>query len=222
MSELILRASDLHKSVISGNRELSILSGVNLNLAPAETLAVVGASGSGKTTLLCLLAGLDLPDSGQIHFKGKDLSGLGEDGRARLRASEIGFVFQSFQLLTDLTAQENVALPLELFGFSRPQKTADHWLSLLGLGDRKHHFPHQLSAGEQQRVALCRAFAPKPALLFADEPTANLDQQTADEVVDQLFRHRADSGAAVILVTHDPRLASRCDRTLNLNQGILS
>ncbi|MEL7449497.1 MAG: ABC transporter ATP-binding protein, partial [Pseudomonadota bacterium] len=198
------------------------LSGASLAVQPGEAVAVVGASGSGKSTLLGLLAGLDLPDSGSVSLGDTELTALDEDARARLRACKVGFVFQAFHLLDDLTAEENVALPLELFGHPKPAATARHWLGRLGLEDRRKHFPKQLSGGEQQRVALCRAFALQPLLLFADEPTANLDRQTAQGVIDNMFDLRRATGTAMVLVTHDTEVAARCDRIYHLDEGRLS
>lgn len=221
MKGAILCARDVSRTILTSAGPLEILSGVDVDVSPGEAVAIVGASGSGKSTLLGLLAGLDLPNTGSIELNGEELTVLDEDERARLRASQTGFVFQAFHLMDDLTAEENVALPLELFGHHAPMATARDWLSRLGLADRRQHFPRQLSGGEQQRVALCRAFAQQPSLLFADEPTANLDRATATGVIDSLFELRAKAGTAMVLVTHDPTVAERCDRLLQLDRGRL-
>jgi putative ABC transport system ATP-binding protein len=186
-----------------------------------EAVSVIGASGSGKSTLLGLLAGLDRPDGGKVSLLGSDLDGLDEDGRAALRAGRVGFVFQSFHLLPGLTARDNVALPLELAGQKDARSHADALLERVGLAERADHFPDQLSGGEQQRVAIARAFATDPLLLFADEPTGNLDAATGAHIIDTLFRLRAEQGTALVLVTHDPDLAARCDRRYRLIEGRL-
>ncbi|MEM9303898.1 MAG: ATP-binding cassette domain-containing protein [Pseudomonadota bacterium] len=217
----ILSATQLTRCFDTVAGPLPILTGVDLAVAPGEAVAIVGASGSGKSTLLGLLAGLDNPDHGSVELGGRDLSNLDEDARAALRSRLTAFVFQAFHLLDDLTAEENVALPLELFGRAAPQATAAQWLERLGLGERRNHFPRQLSGGEQQRVGLARAFALEPALLFADEPTANLDRSTARTVVDSLFDLQQHSTAAMVLVTHDESVANRCDRVLELRGGTL-
>jgi putative ABC transport system ATP-binding protein len=221
MSDVILRARKLSKTLLTSSGPLEILNGVDVAVATNEAVAIVGASGSGKSTLLGLLAGLDLPSSGSVELSGKELTVLDEDERARLRARQVGFVFQAFHLIDDLTAEENVALPLELFGHDTPMTTARDWLGRLGLSDRRQHFPRQLSGGEQQRVALCRAFASQPKLLFADEPTANLDRETASGVICSLFELCENFGTAMLLVTHDSALAERCDRMLQLDRGRL-
>jgi len=218
---MLLNAINLHKHFSTGKDKIQILTGVNLQLQAGKSVAIVGESGSGKSTLLGLLAGLDLPQQGQIQINGTEITSLDEDQRAQLRARTAGFVFQSFYLMEDLTAAENVALPLELFGHRNPQKTAQTWLEKLGLSNRSKHFPKQLSGGEQQRVALCRAFAVRPALLFADEPTANLDQTTAKQVIQQLFDLHKQSNNSMVLVTHDSKLAQRCDRVYHLTNGQL-
>ena len=217
----VLEGRDLHKQVSTRDSALTILQGASLTVGAGEAVAVVGASGSGKSTLLGLLAGLDLPDSGTVLLGGADLTALDEDARARLRARKMGFVFQAFHLLDDLTAEENVALPLELFGHPEPTPTARQWLDRLGLEERRRHFPSQLSGGEQQRVALGRAFAQQPLLLFADEPTANLDRNTAQGVIDNMFELRRATNTAMVLVTHDTAVANRCDRTYHLEGGRL-
>jgi putative ABC transport system ATP-binding protein len=198
---------------------LQLLDGVDLQVAAGESLAVVGPSGAGKSTLLGLLAGLDLPSEGQVWLDGHDLATLDEDGRAGLRAGRVGFVFQSFQLLSNLTARENVMLPLELAGSDAAGDRADEVLARVGLAQRGAHYPHQLSGGEQQRVALARAFAPGPRILFADEPTGNLDQRTGTTVGDLLFDLNREFGTTLVLVTHDHALAGRCARTLALDEG---
>jgi putative ABC transport system ATP-binding protein len=186
-----------------------------------EAVAILGASGSGKSTLLGLLAGLDQASAGELWLCGQSLTGLDEDGRAALREGQVGFVFQSFQLLPTLTALENVLLPLELSGTADAGRIATEALHRVGLTERARHYPRQLSGGEQQRVAIARAFAPRPGILFADEPTGNLDQTTGEQVIDLLLDLRRDTDAALVLVTHDPRLAERCDRRLLMKDGHL-
>lgn len=217
----ILRAGGLGKRVASPEGTLEILSGVELSVAAGESLAVVGESGSGKSTLLSLLAGLDVPTAGRVWIDGTDLTALDEDGRARLRGRLVGFVFQSFQLIPSLTALENVMLPLELAGGEDPRATALEVLDRVGLAARVRHYPSQLSGGEQQRVALARAFSTRPRLLFADEPTGNLDRRTGERVSELLFRLNAEHATTLVLVTHDPGLAGHCDRTLRLEAGRL-
>jgi putative ABC transport system ATP-binding protein len=216
-----LSAQGLGKRVRLPDHELTILDGVSFSIAPGEAVAVVGASGSGKSTLLSLLAGLDLPSEGSVKLDGVVLSGLDEDGRARLRGEKVGFVFQSFQLLPALTAIENVMLPLELRGDRDAATPAQRILERVGLAERLQHYPRQLSGGEQQRVALARAFVTAPALLFADEPTGNLDTDTGRAVIDLLFELNAQTGTTLVLVTHDERLAERCSRVLRLAGGKL-
>ena len=207
----------------SGHR-LSVLESLDLRINPGDSVAIIGPSGAGKSTLLSLLAGLDIPESGEILFQGEAFSGLSEDQRAAVRRGRIGFVFQSFQLLQGLTAVENVMLPLELTGVSVAQakQRAMKWLERVGLGARTHHRPRMLSGGEQQRVALARAFVDEPALLFADEPTGNLDRRTGESVSELLFELNQETGTTLILVTHDERLASRCQRILSLEDGTLN
>ena len=207
----------------SGHR-LSVLESLDLRINPGDSVAIIGPSGAGKSTLLSLLAGLDIPESGEILFQGEAFSGLSEDQRAAVRRGRIGFVFQSFQLLQGLTAVENVMLPLELTGMSVAQakQRAMKWLERVGLGARTHHRPRMLSGGEQQRVALARAFVNEPALLFADEPTGNLDRRTGESVSELLFELNQETGTTLILVTHDERLASRCPRILSLEDGTLN
>ncbi len=200
---------------------LSILDGLSLRIAAGESVAIVGASGSGKTTLLSLLAGLDLPTSGEVRLAGTSLTGLDEDGRAALRAGRVGFVFQSFQLLAGMTALENVMLPAELAGHADAEQRARATLAQVGLAQRLGHYPHQLSGGEQQRVAIARAFAAEPHILFADEPTGNLDLATGARIVDLLFELNRSRGTTLVLVTHDTELARRCSRVLTLREGRL-
>jgi len=215
----IVRAVSLTKQVDTGRNQLTILQDVDLEVAPSEAVAIVGASGSGKTTLLGLLAGLDLPSAGRVELDGVDLSGLDEDGRAELRRRLVGFVFQSFQLLPALTALENVMLPLELDGADDARAMATALLARVGLAGRLDHYPRQLSGGEQQRVAIARAFAGTPRLLFADEPTGNLDSATGDEIIDLMFELNREQRTTLLLVTHDERLAARCGRRVRLDAG---
>ena len=200
---------------------MTILSGVSFEVDSGEAVAIVGVSGSGKSTLLGLLAGLDTPSSGAVRIDGHDLNALDEDGRAALRGRMIGFVFQSFQLLPAMTALENVMLPLELAGAEGAEDAARAMLARVGLADRAHHYPKQLSGGEQQRVAIARAFVKRPRLLFADEPTGNLDSETGAQVIDLLFELNRESGATLLLVTHDEALTRRCSRVLRLAAGRL-
>lgn len=218
----ILHARGLGKQVVSGERRLDILSGLDLQVSPGESVAILGSSGAGKSTLLGLLAGLDAPTSGELSLFGESLSALDEDGRARLRAGRVGFVFQNFQLLPTLTALENVLLPLELTpGRDQPARGRD-WLTRVGLGERLDHLPKQLSGGEQQRVAVARAFVTEPDLVFADEPTGNLDRGTGKRIIDLLFELNREAGTTLILVTHDHSLARRCQRCLHLDAGYLT
>ena len=198
---------------------VEILRGLDFSVAPRERVAVVGPSGSGKSTLIAIAAGLERPSKGQVRLLGKDLSRLDEDGRARLRRGRVGLVFQSFHLLPNMTAEENVAAPLEIAGATGAAKTAREWLERVGLAERRRHYPHQLSGGEQQRVALARALAISPALLFADEPTGNLDHVNAAHVADLIFSLAAETGAALVLVTHDEALAGRADRVVRMAAG---
>ncbi|MES2488819.1 MAG: ATP-binding cassette domain-containing protein [Pseudomonadota bacterium] len=220
MSDAVV-ARKVSKQITSGSEPLTILDGVDLQVAAGESLAIVGASGSGKTTLLSLLAGLDLPSSGEIALAGQTLNGMDEDARAALRAGRVGFVFQSFQLLAGFTALENVMLPAELAGRADASDRARAALEQVGLGKRLTHYPYQLSGGEQQRVAIARAFAGEPKILFADEPTGNLDTATGARIIDLLFELNRGSSATLILVTHDTALAARCQRTVTLRQGRL-
>ncbi|MCP3971314.1 MAG: ABC transporter ATP-binding protein [Rhodobacteraceae bacterium] len=216
-----MSASNLHKRVVSPAGELNLLHGVELSIAPGDTVAIVGASGAGKSTLLGLLAGLDSPTEGRVCIDGEDLFALNEDGRARLRGEKVGFVFQAFQLLPNLTALENVMLPLELAGRHDAGQVAAGVLERVGLDGRFDHYPKQLSGGEQQRVAIARAFAPHPRVLFADEPTGNLDRRTGERIIDLLFQLNAEQGTTLVLVTHDVHLAARCRRQLELDEGKL-
>jgi len=215
----IVKAVGLTKQVSTGAATLTILEDVSLEIAAGEAVAILGASGSGKTTLLALLAGLDVPSGGTVQINGTDLFGLDEDGRARLRRDQVGFVFQSFQLLPALTALENVMLPLELAGRADARQVAAEWLQKAGLAERVTHYPRQLSGGEQQRVAVARAFATQPRLLFADEPTGNLDSATGEEIIALMFELNRAAGTTLLLVTHDESLARRCQRRLRLAAG---
>jgi putative ABC transport system ATP-binding protein len=215
----IVQAVGLSKQVLSGDKPLSILSDANFTVMAGESLAIVGASGSGKSTLLGLLAGLDVPSSGTVMLNGTDLFALDEDGRARLRGALAGFVFQSFQLLPALSALENVMLPLELQGMADARSRAVESLRQVGLTARAHHLPKHLSGGEQQRVALARAFVVHPKILFADEPTGNLDAETGSQVIDLMFELNQAQGTTLILVTHDESLAGRCGKQLRLSAG---
>jgi putative ABC transport system ATP-binding protein len=217
----ILSARQVGFSVDAPGGRLEILKDISLNLNAGETLAIVGASGSGKTTLLGLLAGLDRPTSGDIRLIGTELKPLDENARARLRKRHVGFVFQSFHLLPSLTALDNVMLALEIAGYDRPRQRALEALEQVGLSHRLEHYPRQLSGGEQQRVAIARAFSGEPDILFADEPTGNLDQRTGQSVADLLFDLNAHHGTALVLVTHDMKLAQRCGRVEEIEDGSL-
>ena len=219
LNGVIVSAANLSKRVATAEGTLDILSGVNLEIKTGERVAIIGVSGSGKSTLLGLLAGLDTPTQGEITLAGERLDRLDEDGRARVRAGHVGFVFQSFQLLPGLTALENVMLPLELAGLAEPQQQARELLTRVGLGARLAHYPRQLSGGEQQRVAIARAFAMKPTVLFADEPTGNLDSATGARVIDLLFDLNRERQTTLVLVTHDEHIAARCERHLYLDAG---
>ncbi len=218
---LAVAATDLEKTVSTRANSLTILSGLNLQIKSAESVAIVGASGSGKSTLLGILAGLDLPTAGTVSLAGKQIDQLDEDARAQVRGEHTGFVFQSFQLLGNLTALENVMLPLELAGVDQPAERANNLLTRVGLAHRLAHYPKQLSGGEQQRVAIARAFAGKPDILFADEPTGNLDEKNGETIIELLFEVNRESGTTIILVTHDMALAKRCQRVLKLQGGVL-
>ena len=215
----VLQARHLTKTFSSGGRALTVLHDVSFDVEPGATAAVVGPSGSGKTTLLGLCAGLDRPTSGAVALVGHDLGPMSEDARAALRARHVGFVFQSFRLLPTLTAVENVAVPLELRGERKARETAADLLDRVGLADRLGHYPSQLSGGEQQRVALARAFIGRPAVLFADEPTGNLDDETSRRVEGLLFELNREAGTALVVVTHDAELAARCGRVVRLRGG---
>ena len=218
----IVRAVGLSKQVATGDAQLTILDDVTFDIAQGEAVAVVGASGSGKSTLLGLLAGLDTPTAGSVSIAGTDLFGLDEDGRAALRSQLVGFVFQSFQLLPALTAVENVMLPLELAGEPGAQNQARAMLERVGLAARVAHYPKQLSGGEQQRVAIARAFVRAPRLLFADEPTGNLDSATGEQIIDLMFELNRQQRATLVLVTHDEAISRRCGRALRLTAGRLT
>ncbi|MGQ0383572.1 MAG: ABC transporter ATP-binding protein [Gammaproteobacteria bacterium] len=217
----VLEARSLRKQVTSPEGMLTILDDVSLQVAAGETVAVVGASGAGKSTLLALLAGLDEPSAGAVFLEGTELSALDEDGRAEARAKHVGFVFQSFHLVPSLTALENVMLPLELAGRSDARATAREVLAQVGLASRLGHYPRQLSGGEQQRVAIARAFVTRPAVLFADEPTGNLDTATGARVIQLLFDLNRATGTTLVLVTHDRAIAERCDRVIEMDAGRL-
>jgi len=216
---IVLAAENLSKQVSSPEGSLTILNDVSLQIAAGETVAIVGASGAGKSTLLVLLAGLDVPSSGRVQLNGTELTTLDEDGRAAMRAQYVGFVFQSFHLVPSLTALENVMLPLELAGRPQARSAALTALKNVGLEPRANHYPNQLSGGEQQRAAIARAFVTQPAVLFADEPTGNLDAVTGEKVIRQLFDLNAATGTTLVLVTHDQKLAERCQRIIQLDMG---
>jgi putative ABC transport system ATP-binding protein len=217
----IIETKNLTKTVPTSNGDLCILSAVHLNIQQGESIAIIGASGSGKSTLLGLLAGLDTPTQGQIILNKHDLTTMDEDGRAALRNQLVGFVFQSFQLLPGLTALENVMLPLELRGDKQAKKAASALLKRVGLEQRLTHTPMKLSGGEQQRVALARAFVTEPAILFADEPTGNLDSKTGEQIIELLFKLNQEKQTTLVLVTHDKALAERCQRTIKLEAGCI-
>jgi putative ABC transport system ATP-binding protein len=218
---MVLRTEGLSREVSSPEGRLTIVRDVTLQIAARATVAIVGPSGAGKSTLLALLAGLDLPTSGKVWLAGSDLTALDEDGRARLRAERVGFVFQSFQLIQSLTAIENVMLPLELAGRGDAWALAEAMLERVGLASRIGHYPRQLSGGEQQRVALARASVGEPAVLFADEPTGNLDTVTGARVADLMFELNAHADTTLVLVTHDRAIAGRCARVLTMSNGAL-
>jgi putative ABC transport system ATP-binding protein len=219
LSSIILQAEHLTKQVPSPTGQLTILEDINFSLKSGDSLAIIGVSGSGKSTLLGLLAGLDVSTSGKVKFDNIDLNTLDEDGRAKLRNKQVGFVFQSFQLLKNLTAVENVMLPLELAGINEAKSIARLRLSEVGLDERLHHYPSQLSGGEQQRVAIARAFVANPKILFADEPTGNLDQKTAKNIIDLIFKLNHEHGTTLVLVTHDHSIAEHCNQRLTLAGG---
>ena len=218
----IVQAESLGKQVSSPEGILTILNDINLSIKQGESLAIIGVSGSGKSTLLGLLAGLDIPTSGRVILNGVDLNELSEDGRAKIRNQSVGFVFQSFHLLPGLTALENTALPLELAGSEQAESLAKQKLEEVGLAERIHHYPNQLSGGEQQRVAIARAFAGNPQILFADEPTGNLDQKTAQRIIDLLFNMNKENGTTLIMVTHDNAIANHCARQVVMVGGQLT
>jgi len=217
----VIKAEHLGKTVLLGDSSLTILQDVNLEVASGQSVAIIGRSGSGKSTLLSLLAGLDGASQGRLQLNGHELTALDEDGRAAVRNQHVGFVFQSFQLLSHLSALENVMLPLELAGDANARTKASEWLNHVGLGERLHHQPNQLSGGEQQRVAIARAFVSEPEILFADEPTGNLDPQTGQTIIELLFKLNREQGTTLVLVTHDHSLAALCEHQYALENGAL-
>jgi putative ABC transport system ATP-binding protein len=219
MSPETISISNVNLSLGTGAARVHILKDISLRVASGETIGLIGPSGSGKSTLLMVMAGLERPDSGEVVVDGTPFNALNEDALARFRGRQVGIVFQSFHLIPTMTALENVAVPLELAGRPDASQRAAHELASVGLGDRLHHYPTQLSGGEQQRVALARALAPNPAILVADEPTGNLDEATGKQIVDLLFAKRAERGMTLVLVTHDASLAQRCDRVVRLRSG---
>jgi putative ABC transport system ATP-binding protein len=216
-----VEARNLGKQVSTREGVLTILDNINFSIDAGTSVAILGASGSGKTTLLGLLAGLDTPSNGEVIIDGRNLNEFDEDGRAQLRAELVGFVFQNFQLLHGLTALENVMLPLELAQAPHPRKSAEELLDRVGLGERMHHYPNQLSGGEQQRCAIARAFATQPRCLFADEPTGNLDSETGKRIIDLLFELNTELGTTLIMATHDEHLSQLCKRLIHLDSGHL-
>jgi len=220
-TDSILKVNSLEKVVVGPNGGLQILTDVNFEIFSAETVAITGPSGSGKSTLLGIMAGLDLPTGGSIHIDNIDFFSLNEDQRAKLRGQLMGFVFQSFQLIPSLTAIENVMLPLELLGLPDPNSAAKLVLDRVDLGNRIDHYPRQLSGGEQQRVAIARAFVVNPKLLLADEPTGNLDVKTGEKIISLLFDLNREQGTTLVLVTHDPQLANRCQRIFRIEEGLM-
>lgn len=221
MSNTFVEARRLGKQVTTREGVLTLLDDINFQIEEGTSVAILGASGSGKTTLLGLLAGLDLPTDGEVIINGNHLNQFDEDGRAQLRAELVGFVFQNFQLLFGMTALENVMLPLELAQSPHPRKTASELLERVGLGERLHHYPNQLSGGEQQRCALARAFATRPRCLFADEPTGNLDSETGKRIIELLFELNSEHGTTLIMATHDSSLSQLCNRRIHLEAGRL-
>jgi putative ABC transport system ATP-binding protein len=217
----VLKAESVTKKVSSPEGTLTILAEVDLQIAAGETVAIVGASGAGKSTLLALLAGLDEPSAGKVWLNGSELTALDEDGRAAVRARHVGFVFQSFHLIPSLTAIENVMLPLELAGLPNARNAAAEVLAQVGLSPRREHYPRQLSGGEQQRVAIARAFVTRPAVLFADEPTGNLDSVTGERIIDLLFDLNKATQTTLVVVTHDEAIARRCSRIIKIEAGRL-
>jgi putative ABC transport system ATP-binding protein len=222
IADPVLKAEKVTKQVSSPEGTLTIVNEVDLQIAGAETIAIIGASGAGKSTLLALLAGLDEPSSGRIWLNGRELTALDEDGRAEVRANHVGFVFQSFHLVPSLTAIENVMLPLELAGKPNARQAAAQVLEQVSLSHRREHYPRQLSGGEQQRVAIARAFVTQPAVLFADEPTGNLDAATGERIIQLLFELNRASQTTLVMVTHDQAIARRCSRTVSIEAGRLS
>ena len=220
-NEVMVKAVDLCKVVSTSEGQLNILKGINLEIKKSESVAIVGASGSGKTTVLSLLAGLDNPTQGEIFLGGDEITAMDEEQRAHTRGDKVGFVFQTFQLLSSLTALENVMLPAELKKDSQAEQKALRLLQRVGLDHRSHHYPRQLSGGEQQRVAIARAFASSASILFADEPTGNLDSKTGAKIIDLIFELNAEFGTTLVLVTHDSRLADRCDRAIHIASGVI-
>lgn len=218
-SAVMVTAKEIDKVVTTQEGSLPILNRVSLEVLAGESLAITGASGSGKSTLLGILAGLDVPTAGEVVLNQQSLTALDEEGRAQVRAENVGFIFQSFQLLPGLTAVENVMLPLELHGQKNARQQAEQFLERVGLAHRLHHYPQQLSGGEQQRVAIARAFASQPRILFADEPTGNLDSATGAKIIDLLFELNREQGTTLILITHEERLAVRCERRIELAAG---
>src|SRR5689334_21672094 len=219
MSDPIISVEHVHKSVTDSTGTLDILRDIDFTLAPRETAAIVGASGSGKSTLLSIVAGLNTPTRGTVRVAGQDLFAINEDARAELRARQVGFVFQSFQLMGNYTALENVMLPLEMAGRADARKAATEMLVRVGLGERLGHYPRVLSGGEQQRVALARAFVVRPAVLLADEPTGSLDFATGETVMDLMFELNREQGTTLVLVTHDRSIAARCERRITIEPG---
>jgi putative ABC transport system ATP-binding protein len=220
-SRTFVEARNLGKQVTTREGVLTLLENINFSVAAGTSVAILGASGSGKTTLLGLLAGLDVPTHGEVILDGRSLNDYDEDGRAQIRAEQVGFVFQNFQLLFGLTALENVMLPLELAQAPHPRKTAEQLLDRVGLGERLHHYPNQLSGGEQQRCAIARAFSIQPRCLFADEPTGNLDSETGKRIIELLFELNSEQGTTLIMATHDNNLSQICNRWLQLDAGRL-
>jgi|TARA_B110000977_G_scaffold98676_1_gene129745 putative ABC transport system ATP-binding protein len=219
---IMIKTIDLGKTVQTSEGQLTILKGIDIEIKKSEAVAIVGASGSGKTTLLSLIAGLDTPSQGQIFLADQELTAMDEEQRAKARGEFVGFVFQAFQLLDSLTAIENVMLPAELKGDPEAESKAKELLVRVGLDHRMHHYPRQLSGGEQQRVALARAFASSAKILFADEPTGNLDTKTGATIIDLLFELNREFGTTLVLVTHDLRLAERCDRSILIDSGVIT
>jgi len=215
----ILKIHELEKTYTSGSKKITVLQNISFEIEKGDTFSIVGPSGSGKTTLLGLCAGLDHPDSGTVELCGENMQGLNEDERAQLRNKEVGFIFQNFQLLPTLTALENVIVPLELQGAKNAVKVGMELLGKVGLADRFHHYPSQLSGGEQQRVALARAFSNAPSILFADEPTGNLDEETGEKVIQLLFELNKEAGTTLVIITHDLELANRTQQILRLKGG---